>query len=141
MWSPDFQNRLRDWSDLRRRCHHLDLESALLEINQWWSQTPWRPYYLHWDDHESWPDPWSLLADNVFCDVARALGMLYTIALLERSDITDLELAQCSTGNLVLVNKGKYILNWNTVQVLNISSNIPTITRTLDRDKLSSLIG
>jgi hypothetical protein len=34
----------------------------------------------------TWPDPWQLLSDDVYCEVARGLGILYTITLLDRAD-------------------------------------------------------
>jgi hypothetical protein len=96
------------------------LESALLKINQWWFVSPWKPYYLHWDDQSSWPDPWQLLSDNVYCDLARALGILYTITLLDRKDMAPTTLFLTEEGsNLVQVAKEKYILNWNPDSIVN----------------------
>ena len=120
MWSNSFDVRLASWNQLRADAHTLPLETALLKINQWWFQTPWRPYDLHWDDQPIWPDPWQLLSDNVYCDLARALGILYTISLLDRADMADAELVLTDQGdNLVLVAKEKYILNWSPDSVVN----------------------
>lgn len=120
MWPATFSARLDHWNCLRDQCQNLPIEQALDQINQWWSKTPWRPYYLHWDDSESWPDPWQLLSDNIFCEVARALGMLYTITLLDRSDMRPASLVLTESGhNLVVVGKTKYILNWNAQSIVN----------------------
>jgi hypothetical protein len=120
MWPTNFDDRLRAWADLRGQCRSLDLESALIKINDWWANSPWQPYYLHWDDQHAWPDPWQLLSDNVYCDLARGLGILYTISLLDRADMADATLVLTATGsNLVLVAKEKYILNWNRDSIVN----------------------
>ena len=120
MWPATFNARLTSWTQLRDHCQNLPIESALNKINAWGFQTPWRPYYLHWDDQLTWPDPWQLLSDNTFCDLARALGILYTISLLDRADIADAELVLTDDGsNLVLVAKEKYILNWTADSVVN----------------------
>jgi hypothetical protein len=120
MWAKTFDDRLINWNRLRDHCQTLPLESALTTINQWWYRSPWRPYYLHWDDQLLWPDPWQLLSDNTFCDLARALGILYTISLLDRADMADTTLVLTDDGdNLVLVAKEKYILNWNPDTVVN----------------------
>jgi hypothetical protein len=120
MWPRTFGDRLASWNLLRVQCQDLPIQSALTEINRWWYQTPWKPYYLHWDDNLSWPDPWQLLSDNIYCEVARSLGILYTISLLERADMADAELVLTEEGdNLVLVAKEKYILNWNPDSVVN----------------------
>ena len=106
---------------MRSTAKTLPLEQALETINHWWSHSrPWHPYYLHWDDQKNWPDPWQLLNDNVYCDLAKALGILYTISLLDRADITDAKLVLTEeSDNLVLVAKEKYILNWNPESVVN----------------------
>ena len=109
MWPQTFSARLENWNLLRDRCQNLPIESALEEINSWWFLTPWQPYYLHWDDQPVWPDPWQLLSDNTFCDLARGLGILYTITMLSRPDLQDAVLTEVDSDNLVLVNKKKYI--------------------------------
>lgn len=120
MWPKTFQLRLDAWANLRQQIQNDSAEQALIAINQWWFQTPWRAYHLHWDDQETWPDPWELLSDNLYCDVARGLGILYTISLLDHPDLTDAELVLTDEGhNLVLVNKRKYILNWDTENIVN----------------------
>lgn len=132
MWPRDYSSRLQSWADLRDRCAQLSLTQALTDINAWWQQTPWNPYYLHWDDRDRWPTPWELLSDNVYCGLARALGIVYTITMLEREDISDIELVDTDQGNLVLVNQGKYILNWAQDCELNIPSKQFTIKQRLD---------
>jgi hypothetical protein len=98
----------------------LPTESALNHINRWWFNTPWTPYYLHWDDQPTWPNPWQLLSDNIYCEVARGLGILYTITLLERADLASARLVLTESGhNLVLVGQTKYILNWDLDSVVN----------------------
>ena len=131
MWPVDFASRLESWNQLRDDCQTLPVEQALKNINSWWFDVPWRPYYLHWDDQPNWPDPWQLLSDNHYCDLARALGILYTITLLDRADLGDATLVLANQGdNLVLVQKSKYILNWdrdtivNTIQATNIKKQL-----------------
>ena len=98
----------------------MECQEALETINAWWQKTPWKPYYLHWDDQPRWPDPWQLLNDDVYCDVAKGLGILYTISMLDRADMTDAELVLTESGdNLVLVQERKYILNWSPTSVVN----------------------
>jgi hypothetical protein len=98
-----------------------DSETALMTINSWWFQTPWTAYHLHWDDRLDWPDPWQLLSDNIYCPLARGLGILYTITMLDHPDIQDAELIEVGGDNLVLVCKGKYTLNWCQEEIVNIS--------------------
>jgi hypothetical protein len=120
MWPTTFASRLESWTALRDSCQTLDSCVVLKTINHWWFNTPWKPYYLHWDDQPTWPDPWQLLSDNIYCDLARGLGILYTISLLDRADLTSAKLVLTDEGtNLVLVEKEKYILNWDQDNVVN----------------------
>jgi hypothetical protein len=127
MWPHTFDARLASWNLLRDQCQNLPVNTALEHINAWWFGAPWQPYYLHWDDQSAWPDPWQLLSDNIYCEVARGLGILYTITLLNREDMMPAHLVLTESGhNLVQVTKEKYILNWesgtivNTIQALKI---------------------
>jgi hypothetical protein len=121
MWPASFEQRLHAWGVLRETLQHAPVEQTLAEVNAWWFRAPWRAYHLHWDDRPNWPDPWELLSDNIYCDLARGLGILYTITLLDRADLQDSVLAESDQGNLVLVQQGKYILNWDSEQTLNIN--------------------
>jgi len=121
MWCSTFEQRLAAWNTLRDRVRMLPKPDALSEINSWWQKTPWRAYHLHWDDRTDWPDPWQLLSDNIYCDLARGLGILYTITVLDRDDLQDAVLVDSDQGNLVLVEDGKYILNWDQSIGLNIN--------------------
>jgi hypothetical protein len=121
MWCLTFEQRLAAWNALRDRVRTQPKPDALEEINTWWQKTPWRAYHLHWDDQTDWPDPWQLLSDNIYCDLARGLGILYTITVLDRDDLQDAVLVDSNQGNLVLVEGGKYILNWDQSLGLNIN--------------------
>lgn len=125
MWPTNYQGRLESWVNLRKSAASADLNSSLILVNKWWFNTPWSSYYLHWDDRDTWPDPWQLLQDNIFCDLARGLGMLYTLTMLERPDITDAVLTETGQDNLVLIGSGKYVLNWNPDEIVNIKPVAP----------------
>ena len=139
MWVHDYQQRLAAWVALRDRLGPQSLAQCLAAINQWWFAAPWQPYGLHWDDRDQWPDPWQLLADRVFCDVARGLGILYTVLLLERDDCADAQLVRTEQGNLVLIGQGKYVLNWRPDTIVNISSQAPSIQTVLEPAVLKSI--
>jgi hypothetical protein len=136
MWALTFDRRLRAWYTLRESAQTLPMESALTAINAWWFQCPWQPYYLHWDDQAAWPDPWQLLSNNVYCEVARGLGILYTITLLDREDLTSASLVLTQTGhNLVLADQTKYILNWEADTVVNNNQQV-VVHRQLTRNQI-----
>jgi len=120
MWHKDFTDRLESWAALRSEVQLMSLDQALQTISNWWYQSPWTGYYLHWDDRDNWPDPWQLLSENIYCDLARGLGILYTITLVDHADLISAELVLTDDDrNLVLVNKEKYTLNWGAEVIVN----------------------
>ena len=140
MWPRNFSERLESWAQLRQQCQTLDSEPALIKINAWWFQTPWTAYHLHWDDQADWPDPWQLLSDDQYCPVARGLGILYTIAMLDREDMQDACMIEYQSDNLVLVAQEKYILNWDPDQVVNISLGRSKPRRRVSQEQIKQKI-
>lgn len=121
MWPKTFAQRLESWYQLRQQAAATNLESAVIAINRWWLNSPWVAYHLHWDDYDRWPDPWQLLDDNIFCGLARGLGIMYTITLIDRPDLQNCWLAEHGSDNLVHLSHKKYILNWDRDTVVNIT--------------------
>lgn len=143
LFQTSYDNRLQGWYDLRTQVKELTLQSQCIEIDKWWQKAPLVGHHLHTLDTDNWPDPWELLAENTYCDVARALGMCYTLLLLGISDIELVE-ARNDQGEdvvLVLVDRAKYILNyWPDTVLSNNLSNFK-IVRTIDIDNIKRKIG
>lgn len=141
MWPKTFARRMESWYQLRTQASTLSAEQALLAINQWWFKSPWCAYHLHWDDQAQWPDPWQLLDDNTFCSLARGLGILYTITLLDRSDLQNCWMAEHDSDNLVHVPGEKYILNWDADQIVNITPRESHLRHRVSQQQLKQRIG
>lgn len=131
-----FAERLESWKNLRLEAQNLPLQQSLESINSWWFQTPWRVYHLHWDDRPTWPDPWQLLDDNMYCSLARGLGIMYTLAIIERDDTQDAALVEVGGDNLVLVSGKKYILNWEANEIVNINLEATKVSRCVTLDQI-----
>ena len=141
MWPKTFAERLESWAQLRTQASTADVETALGAINSWWFQTPWRAYHLHWDDRAVWPDPWQLLSDDIYCPLASGLGILYTITMLDRPDLQDAVLAEFDSDNLVLVDKKKYILNWDSDTIVNINPTGSQTRHSITQEQIKQQIG
>lgn len=139
MWPFTFEERLQQWCQLREYLHDKDLEHQLLEINNWWFRAPIINRSVTWENHNTWPSPWDLLAQDGWCDLARALGIMYTVVLVIPD--VDVTLTQVDNDNLVLVSQGKYILNWCPGDVLNNHSADIKITRRLNKDEIQKKLG
>ncbi len=122
-WNLRINDRLTQWKDFRHKLDALPLEHALGELNQLWSSAPYVTYYLDPSDPKSWPDPWTLLAENYYCNVAKALGIIYTIYFTSHK--VDVELRtyydykEKNRYNLSWFSKGKYILNYYPYEIVN----------------------
>jgi len=141
IWPNTFEERLPAWHALRHDAQHQDLDTALANINDWWWRAPMVNHTLIRQDPDSWPGPWDLLAQNSFCDLARALGMLYTVMMLQRGDVGHLELVETKETNLVLVQQGKYIMNWSPGTIVNNQSLQTNVLWSISSEALQRLIG
>lgn len=133
--------RLLSWKSLRQEVADLSIDQTLEKVNNWWQFLPIDNPYLHWEDETNWPDPWTIIADGIFCDLTKALGIAYTLSMLERADLTQLELGQTEEGDfLVLVDEGKYILNWAPETVLNTTTLQTQIINKIDASVVTKKI-
>ena len=121
-------SRLEAWKKFRRSINNLSLEDALQATVEFWSSCPFTPYYLEPEDYANWPDPWTLIQENYYCDLAKALGMLYTLYLSDHKNYIEFELRRYQDPNskvmynLAYLNQGKYVLNLLDSEVVNNTS-------------------
>jgi hypothetical protein len=93
-------------------------------------------------DISNFPSPWELLYENNYCVLARALGMCYTLALVNMYDSRIVEATDVYGEDtyIVLVDNGKYILNYHPQSVLSISLNDFKIKKEIDISNLLTKI-
>ena len=137
MWKLPSADRLEQWKRFRREINLLPFEQALEQTAKFWSRAPFTPFYLDHDKPDSWPDPWTLIAENYYCDLARALGILYTIHLSDHSghDLRLRVLRRKGTlyqYNLVWIDDGKYVLNLEPEEVVNKKSIPDDLAHVID---------
>jgi hypothetical protein len=60
--------------------------------------------------------------------------------MVEHPDVKQIQIAQTDEDNLVLINHGKYILNWTPREVVNIESINTSIKKTIDASELIHFI-
>jgi hypothetical protein len=142
MWKLETSERIARWRDFRKSLDDLSLADAIQSVAEYWQTCPHHPYYLDPEDPESWPTAWELISENYYCDLAKALGMLYTIQLTQHGKDLESEIHiynDPETGyvyNLSVFAKGKYVVNFIDNTVVNIESiNKKLKLKTLYRDK------
>ena len=123
-WNLRVNDRLAQWKDFRHELDRLPLQSAVVELNNMWSTAPFVNYNLDPSNPNSWPDPWTLLAENYWCDVAKALGIIYTIYFTHHRT-TPIELRvyydykDKERYTVAWLDEGKYILNYWPYEIVN----------------------
>jgi hypothetical protein len=112
----DFRDSLAIWPD--------DIQ----KVSKEWAKAPLSNIYLAYDHVEQWPDAWTLISDGIYCDISVALGMFYTLyySSYENKDNMKIECYKLTDRheivNLVNLEDGKYMLNWNVGESVNILS-------------------
>jgi hypothetical protein len=137
-----FDSRLREWKNLRIIIRGESLDKACVHVDKWWQQVPLINHHLHPNDLENWPDPWTMLSDNLYCTLTRAVGICYTLLM---SDINDVNLFAVvnehnEEHNLVVVGNAKYVLNYYPDSVLSTNLQNFKITKTFSLDILQQQI-
>jgi hypothetical protein len=118
MWTSRSEDRLKQWKEFRREIGDLPFDEAVQKTVHLWSYAPFVNHYLDQSEPSDWPGPWELLADNKYDDMAKALLMLYTLYLSPHGKSHAFSIAKAqadstlSSYNLVLIDEGKYVLNF-----------------------------
>lgn len=125
------RDRILKWREWRNGLTTLNLQDCLKEVAITWAKAPLVNHYLIPDDTMDWPDPWILINENIYCDLAITLGMFYTLTLCDNPNIPDnihIEIYKTSNDwiNLCSVDNGLYMLNYNPGGVVN-KSTIPNL--------------
>lgn len=123
MFKLPASERLSRWREFRKSLDSLPYDRALEATVEFWHSCPFNPYYLDPDRPNSWPDPWTLVEENYYCDLAKALGMLYTIKFTAHNPDVELRVyvdpETKYNYNLVWIDDGKYVLNLIEGEVVN----------------------
>ena len=113
--------RLIAWKSFRNK---LETErDPFQSVSDFWSKAPFVHSFLSPDDPSLWPDPWHLILDNKYDDLAITLGICYTVALTERFKDSRIEIHTSMFGNetrfIAVVND--QVLNYNYREVTDYS--------------------
>jgi hypothetical protein len=123
-WNLRVNERLTQWKDFRGELSNLPLDKAIQQVNDIWSTAGYVNFYLAPDNPTDWPDPWSLIAENYYCDIAKALGIIYTIYFTAHRDIEPelriyYDFNTKNRYNVAYISQGKYILNYWPYEIVN----------------------
>ena len=136
MWYSSNINKILVWRKFREEQKLLPLEQSLLNINTWWNQAPIKKNSKLVEDSAAWPNPWDLLSGQSFGELERAIGIFYTVIMMQHPDILDkkLQIYYSKTGEraCVVVINDIYVLNFtaNSIDFSEILANEYELVRT-----------
>jgi hypothetical protein len=108
--------RLTKWKEFRTELE--TSKSPLEEVAELWSKAPFVSPFLNPQNSTEWPDPWHLVLDNRYDQLAIVLGMLYTVKLSQRFIDAHCEIhtsigSNKNEHNFFLVIDKKHALNYD----------------------------
>lgn len=106
--------RLAAWKEFRATLETSD--RPLEDVSELWAAAPFVSPYIDPYTPTSWPDPWHLILDSKWDDLAISLGMLYTLQLTDRFCESIFQIAMVK---LPYEKHNRYPLIVNNDKVLN----------------------
>jgi len=125
MFKLSTRDRLSRWREFRLELDSLSLDLAVDYTSKFWTSCPFNPYYLDLKQPNSWPDPWQLIEENYYCDLAKTLGIVYTLYLTKHGPQLQPEIKVYLDKktryqyHIADFCHGKYVLNLIEGQVVN----------------------
>jgi hypothetical protein len=125
MFKLSTTGRLGQWKNFRNYLNTLSLQESLEETLSFWQSCPFSPCYLEVDSSTNWPDPWTLIEENYYCDLAKVLGIVYTLHLTVHRDNLSPEIHVYINNetryqyHIAYFCQGKYVLNLIEGEIVN----------------------
>ena len=110
-------DRLTEWKKFRNTLPALDELTQFTEVVKFFSKAPLENRSYDITDLKSWPTPWELMNENLWCRDSIAVGMEFTLGLSginrERMEINHIIFKNKSDERLILKIDQRWILNYD----------------------------
>ena len=90
MFNGLYEDRLRLWTDFRNTLE--TTETPLQDIVDFYNTPPRVTIHTDPYDQSTWPSPWELVAENIYCDFCILLGICYSLQLTDRFSSSNFEI-------------------------------------------------
>ena len=78
----NYEQRLSEWSTFREGLE--DSKDPLQDVIDYYNKIPTASLQTDPYTPSTWPNPWELINENMYCDFCRVLGMCYSLQLTDR---------------------------------------------------------
>ena len=86
----NYEQRLSEWSAFRDTLE--DSKDPLQDVIDYYNKIPTVSIQTDPYTPSTWPSPWELINENMYCDFCRVLGMCYSLQLTDRFSGSDFEI-------------------------------------------------
>lgn len=124
MWEKKGNERLAAWRDFRKSQTAISLSDQLNNIVNLWKNCDLGNNHYDYFNISDWPSPWELILDDSYDDFGKALGMAWTLVMIDDNKTTNLKLSSYkdldrSSFYHVVHVEDKFILNYQFDKVSN----------------------
>lgn len=90
MFLKKYEDRLVEWKNFRDAIE--TSQTPIEDTIEFWSEAPISSIATDPYNQETWPDPWQMIEENIFCPFVKILAICYTLQLTERFSGTEPEI-------------------------------------------------
>ncbi len=121
VWQMSSDQRLKEWRVFRNEILEIDDDIKVLKlVADWWKLAPISTRAIDVYDDSTWPNPWDLIHKGELDENAIALGMCYTLQLIDWP--CTLQLIQDNEQNeikLIILVDDEHVLNYTYNEVID----------------------
>ena len=139
VWLESPQQKLKIWRKFRKELININDEEVLQSVVDWWKSAPINSRVIDPYDNTDWPNPWDLLYTGDYDENVIALGMAYTLELIEwPCEVKLIQDRNKSEVKLIILVDDEYILNY-TYGIINKLADIShcDILKSWDTEQLT----
>jgi hypothetical protein len=126
MWRNKGNERLAAWRNFRKSQASLSLSDQLNNVVNLWKNSDLGNNHYDYFNIDDWPSPWELILDDSYDDFGKALGMSWTLIMIDDNKLKNLKLscykdADRSSFYHIVHVEDKFMLNYQFDKVSNTS--------------------
>ena len=96
MYNKKYEERLAAWSEFRSSLE--DSKTPFLDVVEFYASAPKTRYAVDPWGQSTWPDPWQLLEENLYCEFSVVLGMCFSLQLTDKFSGSNFEIHICTNN-------------------------------------------
>lgn len=82
MFNKTYYERLKCWKDFRENLE--TSQTPFDDVLEFWRLAPLSNMQADPFDNTTWPNPWEMIEENIYCEFVKILAICYTLQLTER---------------------------------------------------------